>query len=591
MFVCSLFGALGGDLIGSIYEGHSRHVEIFDFPLFRNDCCLTDDSILTLATADKLLHGGKYVECYRKWVQRYPHSGFSHTFKTWGVASTPQPPYGAKSNGSAMRCSPIGFVCNSVDEVLAEAERSASVSHSHPEGIHGAQAAALAVYMARTGSTKAAIKAEMEERFGYVFNESVDDLRLRPLGIDCKNTLPASLQAFFESDSYENAIRKAIFIGGDSDTFAAIAGSIALAFYKAIPSSVVEAIERLLTDEMRQVCLDFARCFPLEIKILPSGQMNLPLCKWRGESWKSTFADVVSRSANENTRDILHNLRGGVFQHTVSVVKAGGYYSEHGENVELPDSATMQRKSVFLSTELPPAQGTASPDPTTVEIINDDCLVVAKQLKDNGFNPAVLNMASNRNPGGGVKNGAGAQEENIFRRTNLYCSLYQFAPYATEYGLKKSSFQYPLNDNYGGVYTPDACVFRGTEQDGYPLLDQCFAMSFITVPAMNRPALDKNGKIVPEHVVIIMNKMRTVFRIGLEHGHDSLVLGAWGCGAYRNPPSQIAHLFHEIMMENEFKNKYRKIAFAIIEDHNSRKTHNPQGNLMPFRQEFEKLSL
>ncbi len=197
-------------------------------------------------------------------------------------------------------------------------------------------------------------------------------------------------------------------------------------------------------------------------------------------------------------------------------------------------------------------------------------------------------MASRRNPGGGVLGGAGAQEENIFRRTNLFHSMFQFAPYATEYGLEKSTHQYPLDQNFGGVYTPEACVFRGLEKDGYPLLDECFNLSFISVPAMNRPELDKNGNIAPELVLGIKNKMRTVFRIGLHKGHDALVLGAWGCGAFRNPPAHIARLFHEVLLEEEFRNRYRKIAFAIVEDHNSRKSHNPDGNLLPFQREFSK---
>jgi uncharacterized protein (TIGR02452 family) len=199
-------------------------------------------------------------------------------------------------------------------------------------------------------------------------------------------------------------------------------------------------------------------------------------------------------------------------------------------------------------------------------------------------------MASRQNPGGGVLNGAGAQEENLFRRTNLFLSMYQFAPYAAEYGLVRSRYQYPLDRNFGGIYTPDACVFRGLEKDGYPLLDEIFQLSFIAVPAMNRPNLDYNGNIVPSLIKGIKNKMRTIFRIGLRKEHDSLVLGAWGCGAFRNPPSHIARLFHEVLEENEFKNMYRKIVFAILEDHNSRKEHNREGNLIPFQREFSNTS-
>ena len=588
--ISSLFGALGGDLIGSVYEGDGRCVDSLDFPLFKDGCRLTDDSILTLATADKLLHGNDYVTSYRKWAQRYPNSGFSLPFKKWFLAAKPQPPYRASSNGFIMRCSPIGFACNSVEEVLAEAERSAAVFHDHPEEIKEAQAEALAVFLARMSHSKEEIKREMEQRFGYVFNATVNEFHHDLWDTSCRGTLPASLQAFFESDSYESAVRNAIYLGGDSDTFAAIAGSVALAFYKEMPSDIIAAIERHLTDEMRKICREFASRFPFDANILQVNDIALPPCRWRGHSWKNSFEEIVSRAEHEDVGDILHNMRAGVFQNTVSIVRSGGYYSENHVCVDLPAADAMINGTCFYCDRLRLWNETTSTCHTEVEVVNDDCIIVAKSLKDNGFNPAVLNMASRRNPGGGVLNGAGAQEENIFRRTNLFLSMFQFVPYAEEYGLEKSRYQYPLDQNFGAVYTPDACVFRGLEKDGYPLLNEYFNLSFISVPAVNRPNFDRDGNIAAEEVVRIKNKMRTLFRIGLLEHHDALVLGAWGCGAFRNPPAQIARLFHEVMEEAEFKDKYRKIVFAIIEDHNSRKSHNPDGNLLPFQREFMRRS-
>ena len=146
-----------------------------------------------------------------------------------------------------------------------------------------------------------------------------------------------------------------------------------------------------------------------------------------------------------------------------------------------------------------------------------------------------------------------------------------------------------MDRNFGGVYTPNAIVFRGTEQEGYPLLDKPFQMAFIAVAGINRPALESPERIVPDLVEPVKNKIRTIFRIGLLHGHDSLVLGALGCGAFRNPPSHIAKLFHEVMEEPEFKNKYKLLLFAILDDHNARLKHNPDGNYLPFVREFESL--
>ena len=165
--------------------------------------------------------------------------------------------------------------------------------------------------------------------------------------------------------------------------------------------------------------------------------------------------------------------------------------------------------------------------------------------------------------------------------------MFQFAQYAKQYGLVANSKQYPLNRDYGGIYTPNATVFRGEEKDGYPLLgEDSFRMSFIAVPGINRPDLKDATHLADNMIEGTKNKMRTILRIGLRHGHDSLVLGALGCGAFCNPPSHIARLFHEVFEEPEFKNKYRLISFAILDDHNAHRSHNPEGNYLPFVKEY-----
>jgi len=242
--------------------------------------------------------------------------------------------------------------------------------------------------------------------------------------------------------------------------------------------------------------------------------------------------------------------------------------------------------TVFYEREIHMGDVAQCDEPSIVEVQNIDCLYAGVQLKEQGYNPAVLNMASRRNPGGGVATGAGAQEETLFRRTTLFRSLYQFAPYAEQYGIKCSHQQYPLDRNFGGIYTPDAIYFRESEKKGYSLLEKPVSLSFITVAGMNRPDLTTGGMIANHHVEPIKNKLRTIFRIGLLHGHDSLVLGALGCGAFRNPPRHVARLFHEVMDEPEFKDRYRRIIFAILDDHNAHQKHNPVGNYRPFAEEF-----
>ena len=215
-------------------------------------------------------------------------------------------------------------------------------------------------------------------------------------------------------------------------------------------------------------------------------------------------------------------------------------------------------------------------------------MAVGMRLVDEGYNPAGLNMASRRNPGGSVTTGAGAQEETIFRRTNIHPSLYQYAEYAEQYGLVKSPMQYPLERNYGGAYSPRVTIFRGDERSGYKLLSEAETrqLAFVSVAAISRPDLTDDGLLVPKIAEVTKTKIRIILRIGLKHGHDVLVLGALGCGAFRNPPHHVAKLFHEVINEAEFANKYKRLVFAILDDHNAHREHNKEGNFLPFAREF-----
>lgn len=221
---------------------------------------------------------------------------------------------------------------------------------------------------------------------------------------------------------------------------------------------------------------------------------------------------------------------------------------------------------------------------TKLSVVNNDCLVVGKQMQDEGLNPAVLNMASAYRPGGGVLNGARAQEECIFRRSNLFMSLYLFDRQMYDLviepnmdGMYELSFiqqGYPMDENFGGIYSADVTVFK----DGkYEWLHNPYQTAFISVAAMNvNRALRQgenilvDGRLSDRAVAITKNKIRTIYRIGILHGHDSLVLGAWGCGAFGNPPEQMAQLFIDVLNEDEFRGGFKDIRFAIIEDHNSK---------------------
>ena len=292
------------------------------------------------------------------------------------------------------------------------------------------------------------------------------------------------------------------------------------------------------------------------------------------------------RIASEG-RTGYRELRADIFKGTVNLVKSGGYYLDN-EKVIISNEGISENTEFFDS----PAKmvESKSEDVTQFSVIEADCLETAYLLKHAGFNPCVLNMANRQNPGGGVLGGAGAQEENIFRRSNLFESLYQFANYAEEYGIQRNANSYPLDRNTGGIYSTGITIFRGSEKNGYCLLKRPFQLSFVSVPALNRPDLELiNGEycIIQPLIGAVKQKIRTILRIAGKYKHDSLVLSAFGCGAFCNPPKHMALLIREVFQENEFKNQFRLVVFSIIDDHNSWKGHNPEGNFLPFLKVFE----
>jgi len=246
-----MLGAIAGDIIGSVYE--SRNIKTMDFPLFHPRCRFTDDTVLTAAVADAILSGREYGEVFREYYRRFPRAGYGYLFHQWAISPDPRP-YNSWGNGSAMRVSPVGYACMTLEEVLREAERSATVTHNHPEGIKGAQATAAAVFLARTGAAKLKIREYIERHFGYDLSQSIDEIRPHyTFDVSCQGSVPVAMRAFLESGDFEDAVRRVISVGGDSDTLACIAGGIAEAFYGEIPELISEKAFSLLDDKLRHV--------------------------------------------------------------------------------------------------------------------------------------------------------------------------------------------------------------------------------------------------------------------------------------------------------------------------------------------------
>lgn len=252
----NMLGAIAGDVIGSVYEAHP--IKYTDFPLFGRHSRFTDDTVLTVATAYSILEKCDYAAAFKTFGRRYPGAGYGSSFYQW-IFSPDDGPYKSWGNGSAMRVSPIGFAFDSIEAVLAEAARSAAVTHNHPEGIKGAQATALSIFFARKGEDRDFIRSEIEKRFTYNLSRALDDIRPEyRFDVSSQGSVPESIIAFLESEDFEDAIRKAVSLGGDSDTMACIAGGIAHAFYREIPENIVANARERLPAEFLEIIDRFA---------------------------------------------------------------------------------------------------------------------------------------------------------------------------------------------------------------------------------------------------------------------------------------------------------------------------------------------
>ena len=259
-----MYGAILGDIIGSPYE-FDRGSKTKDFPLFSRCSEFTDDTVMTIAVADAFLPvrpdmdddaiRQRVVAKMQKYGRLYPHAGYGGRFLHWLRDRHPQP-YNSWGNGSAMRVSSVGWLFGNMETVRRMARLSADVTHNHPEGIKGAEATASAIFLARTGSTKAEIKAYIEENFHYDLSRTCDEIRPDYYHVEsCQETVPEAITAFLEGQSFEDVIRTAVSLGGDCDTLTCIAGSMAEAFYgvqeelkaecqKRLPGDLLEVLQR-----------------------------------------------------------------------------------------------------------------------------------------------------------------------------------------------------------------------------------------------------------------------------------------------------------------------------------------------------------
>lgn len=260
-----MYGAILGDIIGSPYE-FDRGSKSKDFPLFSPKSAFTDDTVMTLAVAEAFLElppdaedgdiRRALIQSMRRWGQRFPHAGYGGMFRSWLRSSNPGP-FGSYGNGSAMRVSAVGWLFADLPTVRRMARLSAEVTHNHPEGIKGAEAVASAIFLARTGSSKAEIKAYIERQFHYCLSRTCDEIRPGYHHVEsCQETVPEAITAFLEGDSFEDVIRTAVSLGGDCDTLTCIAGSIAEGFY-GVPEELRQQCRSRLPGELLEILTRF----------------------------------------------------------------------------------------------------------------------------------------------------------------------------------------------------------------------------------------------------------------------------------------------------------------------------------------------
>lgn len=261
-----MLGAIIGDIVGSRFEWHNIKTKEFD--LFTSDCFATDDSIMSLAVAQAILDcrgaqdklGSAAVRRMQEIGRPYPDCGFGGMFYNWIYSDHPRP-YGSFGNGAAMRVSACGFAARSLQEAIMLSKAVTEVTHNHPEGIKGAEATAVAVYLAREGKSIAEIR-DYTDRHYYRMNFTLDGIRdTYEFNETCQNTVPQAIMAFLESTDFEDAIRNAISIGGDSDTLAAITGGIAEAYY-GIPDVIRKTALKFLDERLLKILVSFEDAYP-----------------------------------------------------------------------------------------------------------------------------------------------------------------------------------------------------------------------------------------------------------------------------------------------------------------------------------------
>lgn len=363
-----MYGAILGDIIGSPFE-FDRGDKTKDFKLFSRRSHFTDDSVMTLAVCEALLKVGQdatvkeiedaVITSMQSWGRRYPHEGYGGYFRCWLTARHPEP-YNSFGNGSAMRVSAAGWLYDSLEKTRVVAKATANVTHNHPEGIKGAEATASAIFMARNGSSKEEIKKYIENEFHYDLNRTLDEIRPSfHMDETCQKTVPEAIIAFLEARDFEDAIRNAVSLGGDTDTLGAITGSIAEAYF-GISETLISECRNRINKDMRDV-VDAFYSFVRKDDLPNTNQMiEKAIDKYYVHNDKEgmiLFMDTLLNAIKQGGELVVPYITKNSFlsKEQLSSINIGGTFTlDHDVKIKMEtvkDASGIEWLGVFTSTE------------------------------------------------------------------------------------------------------------------------------------------------------------------------------------------------------------------------------------------------
>ena len=524
-----MIGAIIGDVVGSAYEFHN--VRYKGFELFTDKTTFTDDTVCTIALMDYFLHAEKYdednaVKYLHKWTNKYQGAGYGGRFAAWVNSSNPKP-YGSYGNGSAMRISPVAWVAKDLEQLKKLSDTVTKITHNHPEGMKGALAIATCIYMARNGSLKEEIKQYALSQYPQIGDFEYEQLRKHYyFNETCQESVPQAIYCFLISNDFEDCLRTTISIGGDCDTTAAMSCAIAEAYYMSISDRLMVDVLFKLTPEMIDVLDEFRNKYYSYDMDKRRKQYNSVLKDFKGD---------------------YPTLNRYVMTHT---------YDECFQNPALNKLIEYTKSKQYIVFTKDTIEAEKDGPTTNIVVSNKRSLEAAKAYK--GKKIAVLNFANNHSIGGSPYS-AGSQEESICRMSTLLKCLEKESD--TYYKYHRDLYEKDAIDNIGNddlIYTPGVIVFKTDESSPKMLnADDWFDVNIITsaAPQLYDPIPDE----VEYLSYVILPRLRKVFQVAKKEKNEVLILGAWGCGAFRNKPEIIARAFKNLCNEYHFET----IEFAI----------------------------